>query len=120
MTEERRHFQRITFDAACEIKTADNHWPVELIDISFQGALTSMITSTPVHLGDTAELIIHLSDDIVIRMSVILRHHLGDHLGFEAQSIDIDSLAHLRRLVELNLGSEALLERELEQLTAKA
>jgi hypothetical protein len=30
--------------------------------------------------------------------------------------MEIDSITHLRRLVELNLGDEALLERELEQL----
>ncbi|RTE67255.1 PilZ domain-containing protein [Amphritea opalescens] len=119
MTEDRRRFQRITFDAHCEIQTADNHrWPVQLMDISFQGALTSVVDHELLQIGDSAELIIQLSNDIVIQMPVILRHHLGTHLGFEAQNMDIDSLTHLRRLVELNLGIETLLERELEQLIA--
>lgn len=118
MTDERRRFQRITFDANCEIRTVDNHWPVKLIDISFRGALTSVITDPRLHTNESAELVIHLTNDIVIRMPVILRHHLGDYLGFEAQKMELDSLSHLRRLVELNLGTEALLERELEQLTA--
>lgn len=117
MTEERRRFQRITFDADCEIRTDDCSHPVELIDISFQGALTSVIQTPLLNIGDAAELVIHLSSDIIIRMPVILRHTLGGYLGFEAQSMDIDSISHLRRLVELNLGDEQLLERELEHLT---
>lgn len=117
MTEERRRFQRITFDADCEIRTDDSSYPVELIDISFQGALTSVIHPPLLSIGDTAELVIRLTSDIVIRMPVVLRHNLGGYLGFTAQSMDIDSISHLRRLVELNLGNEELLERELEHLT---
>ncbi|WP_417226528.1 PilZ domain-containing protein [Amphritea sp.] len=116
---DRRRFQRITFDADCEIQTADNSWPIKLIDISFQGALTSVIAPALLDIGDAAELVIRLSNDIVIRMPVILRHHLGTYLGFEAQTMELESLTHLRRLVELNLGSEVLLERELEHLSAK-
>lgn len=39
-------------------------------------------------------------------------------LGFECQHIDLDSISHLRRLVELNLGDEELLERELALLVS--
>jgi hypothetical protein len=39
-------------------------------------------------------------------------------LGFQVQYIDLDSATHLRRLVELNLGDPALLEREFENLLA--
>jgi len=117
MTEERRRFQRITFDADCEIRTDDFSYPVELIDISFQGALTSVIHPPLLNVGDAAELVIRLTSDIVICMPVVLRHNLRGYLGFTAQSMDIDSISHLRRLVELNLGNEELLERELEHLT---
>jgi hypothetical protein len=34
-------------------------------------------------------------------------------VGFECQAIDLDSITHLKRLVELNLGDEGLLHREL-------
>jgi hypothetical protein len=37
-------------------------------------------------------------------------------LGFVCQYIDLDSISHLRRLVELNLGDGSLLERELAAL----
>ncbi len=119
MTVERRRFQRITFDADCEVQTKACSWPVKLIDISFRGALTSIIITPLLNVGDNADLVLKLSDDITIRMPVILRHQLGEYLGFEAQNMDIDSISHLRRLVELNLGNEELLERELEHLSAK-
>ena len=37
-------------------------------------------------------------------------------LGFECTRIDQQSISHLRRVVELNLGDEALLQRELKAL----
>ena len=39
--------------------------------------------------------------------------------SFGQASIDLDSITHLRRLVELNLGDEKLLERELSHLAAE-
>ncbi len=35
---------------------------------------------------------------------------------FRCEHIDIDSITHLKRLIELNLGDEALLHRELAHL----
>ncbi|WP_346289016.1 PilZ domain-containing protein, partial [Zoogloea sp.] len=35
------------------------------------------------------------------------------HLGLVCREIDLDSITHLRRLVELNLGDAELLEREV-------
>ena len=49
-------------------------------------------------------------------MEVVLTRTLQDHLGFVCRHIDLDSISHLRRLVELNLGDESLLERELAAL----
>jgi len=43
---------------------------------------------------------------------VELKHVEGDHLGFKCQYIDLDSVTHLKRLVELNLGDPEMLERE--------
>ena len=116
MTEERRRFQRITFDATCEVRGANTSWPVQLVDISFQGALTDNIEDADLNIGDQLDLVINLADDVVIDMPVVLKHKLKSYLGFQAQSMDIDSMSHLRRLVELNLGDQTLLERELEHL----
>jgi len=47
---------------------------------------------------------------------VVIRHIEENHIGLKCHSIDIDSITHLKRLVELNLADETLLHRELETL----
>jgi hypothetical protein len=39
-------------------------------------------------------------------------------VGLRCDRLDVDSMSHLRRLVELNLGDPALLERDLQSLIA--
>jgi hypothetical protein len=46
----------------------------------------------------------------------VLTRTRDDLLGFVCRHIDLESISHLRRLVELNLGDESLLERELAAL----
>ena len=68
--------------------------------------------------GDTFDIVIQLGDSAAsIQMTVILRHYEERQLGFECQTLDLDSATHLRRLVELNLGDEAELHRELALLS---
>ena len=43
-------------------------------------------------------------------------HQDGQHIGIECERIDVESMINLRRLVELNMGDENLLERELAEM----
>jgi hypothetical protein len=52
-------------------------------------------------------------------MQTRVAHVEGPQAGLLCISIDIDSVTHLRRLLELNLGDPALLERELSALIAE-
>lgn len=63
-----------------------------------------------------AELKLATDDTATIMMSVELVHKEKGRLGFKCKHIDIDSITHLRRLVELNLGNADMLERELSAL----
>ncbi|WP_044872213.1 PilZ domain-containing protein [Pseudomonas sp. LFM046] len=113
---ERRRFHRINFDAATELAQGDQRWSVELHDISLKGLLVLRPADWG---GDPAlpfEARIVLSDEIQVRMEVELTRAEHDQLGFICRHIDLESISHLRRLVELNLGSEELLERELTAL----
>jgi hypothetical protein len=67
-------------------------------------------------MNDHVKLHLYLANDILIEIPAILTHSQPPQYGFTAGEMEIDSITHLRRLVELNLGDEALLERELEQL----
>ena len=117
-TIDKRHFSRILFDASCILHQNDKEWKTELLDISLRGILVKRPENLDADFDKPFEAIISLSDagDSMI-MSIKLMHKETDHLGFECVYIDIDSITHLKRLVELNLGDADLLNRELNALT---
>lgn len=60
------------------------------------------------------------STDIHIAMAGELAHVEAGHAGVLCRSIDLESITHLRRLIEVNLGDPAASERELKALIAAA
>lgn len=113
---DRRRFQRIAFDAPTEIVQGDQRWVVELLDISLKGLLVKRPADWSADADQSLEAALTLADDTQVKMDVVLTRNQGDLLGFVCRHIDLDSISHLRRLVELNLGDESLLERELAAL----
>lgn len=113
---EKRHFQRILFDAPVTLDLGAATYSSRLIDLSLRGALIQRPLDWPAQATGGAQLRIRLGDDTQIQMEAQLAHGEGDRLGFQCRHIDMDSITHLRRLVELNLGDDALLRRELEEL----
>lgn len=114
---ERRRFQRIFYSAAAELSQNGESWPCELIDISLKGALVRCSHNQLSQQEGGKYLSFYLSEsDISIKMAVELAHQEGEKLGFYCHHTDINSATHLRRMVELNLGCEELLLRELTQL----
>lgn len=112
---ERRRFTRISFDAETELRHDNQSWVVALSDISFNGILVKSEQPLPLKAGDEVEAVIHLlGDDVVIKTPATMAHNRELEYGFLIENLDLDSLTLLRRLVELNLGDEALLERELD------
>jgi hypothetical protein len=50
-------------------------------------------------------------------MDVAVVHIEDNETGLQCNAIDIDSISHLRRLIELNLGDSNQLNKELNQLS---
>jgi hypothetical protein len=114
---DRRRFKRIAFNAKTELSQGQNRWPVQLIDLSLKGLL---IQRPEPWLGDETQPFgadIHLSDDVEVRMDVRLAHKDYGQLGFVCLHISLESIEHLRRLIELNVGDPQELERELGALS---
>jgi hypothetical protein len=59
-----------------------------------------------------------LSDQTSIAMSAQVVHQTLEQLHLACVTIDIDSISHLRRLIELNIGDATAAERELSELLA--
>ena len=114
--DERRSFHRILFDAPATLICGQHSFSVKLMDISLNGALLHLPENWSEPAQDQVNLDIQLSEATHIKMEASVTHSGPEGLGLRCNHIDMDSISHLRRLVELNLGDAALLERELEAL----
>lgn len=114
--ENKRHFHRVGHDAHVSLSLAGLAYGGTLEDISLKGCLLKLDehmvldTSRPYHLS------IQLTYSIKIQMEAMVSHQDGLMAGFRCLSIDSDSIANLKRLVELNLGDSGLLERDMQAL----
>lgn len=113
---ERRKFSRILFDAHVELAQGDCHWRASLLDISLKGLLIQQELPAPVKRDEPILVKILLSDNASIAMTVTVAHQHHNQTGLTCTTIDIDSVTHLRRLIELNLGDAGAAERELNEL----
>ncbi|HET9554047.1 MAG TPA: PilZ domain-containing protein [Anaeromyxobacteraceae bacterium] len=112
-----RRFSRISFHRPARLDLGSARGDCELIDVSLKGALVEVGPGLLPRQGDRCALSIRLdAGDTVIRMDGVVAHVNGNRVGVECREVDLESVAHLRRLVELNLGDEALLHRELAAL----
>lgn len=118
MPHERRHFVRVGFDAPALLTTSNNAFSVHVLDLSLKGALIMVPAQADLEPGMQCQLTIPLADtENHIAMSTEVAHAEGPQVGLLCRSIDLDSVTHLRRLIELQLGDPALLERDLGELT---
>ena len=116
-TNNSRHFHRILYTANATLTCDEKTWHCEIIDLSLKGCLLHFELPWEEDLEKLYTLNLQLSEQIQIKMELTPAHIVDDRVGFKCEHIDIDSITELRRLVELNLGSSALLERDLLALT---
>jgi hypothetical protein len=114
---ERRQFHRIVYQTPARLSDGETTWPVQLIDLSLRGCLLNPPEDWTNQADKAYRLTVRLSDSIAIRMNLALVRSAPEQLGFLCTDIDLDSICELRRLVELNLGDSALLERDLNALS---
>jgi tetratricopeptide (TPR) repeat protein len=138
MGDERRRFSRITFHRPAVLEVGGVQTPCEVLDLSLKGANVEVPASFAGRGGDPCALVIHLapqgapnhegrlaaSSDFdaagpFIRMEGTLVHREPGRAGVRCDGIDLDGIAHLRRFVELNLGDDALLHREMGALVGR-
>jgi hypothetical protein len=119
MSDDRRRFSRITFHRPALLEVGGAETPCEVLDMSLKGANVEVPPSFTGRAGDRCALVVHLdAAGPHIRMEGTLVHREPGRAGVRCDGIDLDGIAHLRRFVELNLGDEALLHRELGALVS--
>ena len=116
LSNERRRFSRVLFDAHVELAQGDLQWRASLLDISLKGLLLQQRLPPEVDIDRPVLVKILLTDNTSIAMAVQVARQHNNQVGLVCASIDIDSVCHLRRLIELNLGDASAAERELSEL----
>ena len=114
---ERRHFTRIPIDTVANLRCHEGQLKTRLLDVSLKGALLERPTEYSGNNGNQCELELLLGETTITMQGSIV-HSETSHIGFRCDHIDLESISHLKRLMELNLGDETALERELHELVA--
>jgi hypothetical protein len=113
----RRQFTRILFSIEANLVIENVPYTITIDDISLNGVLVSLTKVTPSLKDKTGVLTFSLNEgDSIVRMDVAVVYEKDLEIGLQCRAIDIDSVTHLRRLVELNLGDSEQLNKELSQL----
>ena len=114
MDENRRIFSRVKFSSTAFLNLKELHKEVNLVDISLKGALVSSSTDLEIEKGETCVFEFHLSDsDIVMNINTQVVYKHENNFGLKFDNIDLESMIHLRRLVELNIGNSDQIQKEL-------
>lgn len=115
---EYRHTHRINFNCLVEFETSECCHICELVDISLQGALIAGCSGATPPAGTACKLTLTLDEagEIKIIMTGITAHKIENRVGIHCESIDSDSMIHLRKLIEYNLGDSTLANRDFDVL----
>lgn len=115
-SKDRRKFSRIPFNTWVYLQQGDQQSRALLLDISLKGILIEQTDKWEYDPAHPIRAHIPLTEESSIEMSVAPLHEHGQQLGLTCTGIDVDSISHLRRLIELNLGNPEAAERELSEL----
>jgi hypothetical protein len=115
---ERRRYTRVNFNAEVTLTQNKRSFVSNLVDVSLNGILLDTPKDYEIRTDLPVEARIQLTDDTIIQMSARLVHSSSEVLGFKCESIDVDSIGHLRRLVELNIDAPNAAERVLNELVS--
>jgi PilZ domain-containing protein len=114
---EHRLFHRIRFVVKTDIEINGKSCEAVLVDISLKGALITFPDELHPETGLPCQLTIHLDDsDIKLTFSGEVIHTHENLTGIKFTLIDLDSMIHLRRLLELNSTNPDQVRSELNSL----
>lgn len=115
---EHRNYNRINFESFVQFNTGECEYICELLDISMNGALIAACTGATPGPSSACTLIISLDEgqEVQIVMKGRVAHKIENRVGIQCESIGLDSITNLRKLIEYNLDDPDLINRDLEEL----
>ena len=116
---EQRHFSRVPFQIEAQLSGAPGSITVSVADLSLKGALVQRPVQWP-QLVHGMALVLEIRLDPAGAASIVMQTEVAHldptRMGLRCVHIDLDSVTELRRLVAINLGDAAVLDRELAAL----
>ncbi|PMM03642.1 pilus assembly protein PilZ [Vibrio kanaloae] len=115
---ERRQFSRVIYQVPTEISQGQVNVSGSVQDLSLHGLLIQceelqqLNQENPVHVSFKLT-----NSDINIQLEATIVSTINTSMRLRIEHLDIDSISHLKRLVELNVGDDELLYREIKHLT---
>lgn len=109
-----RRFRRVPFATDVQLRTGQQRQHCHLLDIALKGALVECDEPLSLAIGTRIHLTMALPDSkIVLGFDAELIHREGTHLGLKFLHEDLQTLTHLRTLLELNTGDPEGIRSEL-------
>ena len=109
-----RRFRRIPFEAEVSLTVDHERWTGELIEVALKGALVETMVPLPITTGTRCRLGIALPGSAISLDFDAELVHVGElQYGFKFISEDLETLTHLRKLIELNTGDAEATRNEL-------
>lgn len=113
---DQRQFRRVHFLNRVQVKTNHQVMETHCLDISLRGVLLVRPENVDWKFEQQLKVTLTLSEHDTIEMHCSLVHIDDDVVGCACDSMDLDSMTALRRLLELNLADPAAVHRELAEL----
>lgn len=114
MSVDNRQFCRIKFAAKSVVMFDSMQAEAALVDISMKGALVNVAMQKPLQMNQRGTLAVHLdASDVVMHFDVEAIHNRDDFVGLKFVGVDIDTMIHLRSLLELNTADPDQVRHEL-------
>ncbi|OCH53188.1 PilZ domain-containing protein [Vibrio cyclitrophicus] len=115
---ERRQFSRVVYQVPTELSQGPVNVSGSVQDLSLHGLLIQcddfqqLSHDIPVQVSFTLA-----NSDLNIQLEATIVSTINTSMRLRIEHLDIDSISHLKRLIELNVGDDELLYREIEHLT---
>ncbi|WP_019276852.1 PilZ domain-containing protein [Vibrio coralliilyticus] len=115
---ERRRFSRIVYQTQALLSQANKVVKSSLCDLSLHGLLLTSDDADSLDVDSMVDVEFSLQDsDITIELVGKIVGLNNNVIRLSIDHIDIESIGHLKRLIELNVGDDELLHRDIEHLS---
>ncbi|ENM5730777.1 PilZ domain-containing protein [Vibrio mimicus] len=115
---EKRRFSRVLYQAPATLSQGDKELATCIQDLSLHGLLLWSEEEPDLDTHALVDVVFTLPDsDVTLSLTAKIISIQERIIRMAINNIDIESIGHLRRLVELNVGNDSLLHRDLEHLS---